>query len=80
MNHRLQHFLEQHPAWGWLVTLVNGAMTSGVWFVGHLDEAGKIFAFAAAVFGCIAGWYTLRIQRRTWKRGETRPPFRRSLD
>lgn len=72
MNARLESILESHPSLGWLVAAVNWLLAACAWFVQHLDDITKFVVFGGSVFGLVAGYYTLRIQRRTWRRGQKR--------
>jgi hypothetical protein len=66
--------IQANPALGWLGAIVAEILAGFGWFVHHAGDIGAIFGLVAAVFGAIAGWYTMRIQRRAWKRnGE--PPY-----
>lgn len=75
MNHRLQGFLEAHPSFGWISSFASLATGWFSWFVEHADDFAKVAGLFAATFGLIAGWYTMRIQRRAWRRGDTKAPF-----
>lgn len=60
--------LESHPALGYLGSGLSLLLSWFTWFVEHSDDFAKIFAFAAGLFGMVAGYYTMRIQRRAWHR------------
>lgn len=76
MDHnRLTSAVENHPALAWLGSAVSLAGGVVSYMVEHAGDAAKVFGVFAAVFGMIAGYYTMRIQRRAWKRDETQPPF-----
>lgn len=74
--------LESNPALGWFGATF--AWLGGVvgWLISHAGPiatvVGAIFGCGAAILGFIAGWYTVKIQRRTWKKGDTtRHPYLR---
>lgn len=72
MTHRLATVMESRPAVGWVGTFLSFLSSAGAWLFNHADDGAKIFGIFAAIFGCVAGYYTMRIQRRAWKRGEQR--------
>jgi hypothetical protein len=65
MNHKMIATLEAHPALGWLTSLLSFVLGLFGWAVEHVDLFTKAFGLVATIFGCIAGWYTIRVQRRT---------------
>jgi hypothetical protein len=76
MNDRIASLLEAHPLLAWFASLLSMVTSGAVWFVDHSDEVAKIFALVAGLFALVASYYTMRIQRRTYRRGETRAPYR----
>jgi len=68
MTHRIATALELHPTLGWLASL--GSMFMGwlTWLLEHSSSFAQGFAVGAGLFGVAAGYYTFRIQRRTWQR------------
>lgn len=70
MNDRLPNLIEAHPMLAWLASLGSFAISAFEWSVKHSDDAAKVFGLCATIFAVIAGYYTMRIQRRAWKRGE----------
>jgi len=68
MNQKFIHAIEEHPTLGWMGSLISLLLGWISWFVDHADDFAKAFGVAAAVFGAVAGYYTMRIQRRAWKR------------
>lgn len=76
MSSHLNRVVEQHPVLGYIGSFFALLMSWLTWFIEHAGDFAQFFGLGAALFGFIAGYYTFRIQRRTWKRGETRPPYR----
>lgn len=72
MNARLSLALENNPSIGWLVAVMNWLIATFTWLTQHADGLAKMFALGAALFGLIAGYYTMRIQRRAWRTGQAR--------
>jgi membrane protein DedA with SNARE-associated domain len=54
---------DKYPAVG-LVVSTGGALTSVLAFTAHISV---LIGFVGAVFGCIAGYYTMRCQMRKWR-------------
>lgn len=79
MTARLNSFLENHPAFGWIGSLLSFFTGLGQWFIQHADDFTKIVGLGTVLLGFIAGYYTFRIQRRAWKKAE-REDRDRSLD
>jgi hypothetical protein len=77
MRDRLAAILECHPILGWVMSAFSVVSGFASWFVAHVDGVSKIVALSAVMFGSVAGYYTMRIQRRTWQRDGHR---RRSKD
>ena len=71
---RVTGSFEQHPVLGLIASGLSMVSSWFVWFVQHADDFGRVFALGAAVFGCVAGWYSMRVMRRAWKRGD-KPTF-----
>lgn len=65
--------IQANPALGWLGAVVAEILAGLGWLVHHAGDIGAIFGLVAAVFGAVAGWYTMRIQRREWKRNSSEP-------
>ena len=74
MNVRLETALANNPALGWIVSVVNWLIATFAWFADHADGILKVIAFGGAIFGALAGYYTMRIQRRAWKQGGSQQP------
>jgi hypothetical protein len=72
VNSRLTDLLENRPHLAWFGSL--GPIAAGwwTWFVEHVDSVAKLIGFVAVLFGAIAGYYTMRIQRRAWRKDTTR--------
>ena len=69
---RLAVALESRPILGWIASGFSLLTTWFAWFVEHADDFAKIFGLVAALFGLVAGYYTMRIQRRAWRRNQRR--------
>lgn len=66
INSAVSSVLERRPAFGWLFGAASSG--SGLW---ALVEAGtKIGGLVSVLIGIAIGVYTLRIQRRTWKKAQ----------
>ena len=46
------------------VAVANWVTAGFVWFTHHADDAAKVFALAGAIFGMMAAYYAMRVQRR----------------
>lgn len=67
---RLNTYLENHAALGWLGSALSFFTGLGQWFINHADDFTKLAGLASVLVGFVAGYYTLRIQRRAWKRAQ----------
>jgi hypothetical protein len=67
---RLESALQANPSLGYVGSAgsISIAATTSAYdaLAQHADLAKTLFALAAAVFGALAGFYTYRIQRRTF--------------
>ena len=66
----LTRFLEQRPGFGILASFT-GIGTSVTSF---FHDLGFLFSLGGAVFGCMAGYYTWRVQRHKWQREQLQDP------
>ena len=68
---RIESALQANPSLGYVGSAgsITIAATTSVYesFVQHADLAKTLVALAAAIFGALAGYYTFRIQHRTFK-------------
>lgn len=68
---RFESALQANPSLGYLSSagslFIAAVTTSYESFVEHADLLKTLFALAAAIFGALAGYYTFRIQRKTFK-------------
>lgn len=83
INQRLTTALESNPGLGWWGTFISWLTAALAWMLDHAPVLTTVFGVFAAIFGAVAGYYTMRIQRRTFIRGEqsqhpndTQPPTR----
>lgn len=72
MNHRLQTFVEEHPWAAPLVAVINWLLALMVWCVDHPTEVTRWFTTASAILGFGVMWYSFRIKRREFRRGESK--------
>lgn len=72
---RLESLVNQHPALGWISSVFSFIAGAFAWTIEHADDIGKVFGMIAAMFGVMAGYWTVRIQRRAFKRGQSATPF-----
>lgn len=81
MTARINSFMENHPALGWIGTSL-AWLTGGVqWFIDHADDFTKVVGLGTVLLGFMAGYYTFRIQRRAYKKAVREDDRRdRSLD
>ena len=67
---RLESALQANPALGYIGSASSLGLavitTTYEKFVQHADLAKTLLALTAALFGALAGYYTFRIQRRTF--------------
>lgn len=75
MSHRFESLFEAHPGLAWLASGVSWLLSLCSWMVDHADDGAKVFGVFAAIFATVAGYYTMRIQRRAWNRGKRPPPL-----
>ncbi len=75
MIHRLQDQIEHHPTFAWVGSFLSVFTGLLAWLVENAGDAAKVFGVFAAIFGMVAGYYTMRIQRRAFKRGEGETPW-----
>jgi hypothetical protein len=68
VTQKINTTLESHPQLGWVGSVASFLLGTTQWLIDHADSFTKLAGFAAAFFGVIAGWYTLRIQRRAWQK------------
>lgn len=68
MNQKMISAIESHPALGWVASVLSIGTGMFRWLFDHVDDFTKLLGLAATVFGLVAGYYTMRIQRRTWNR------------
>ena len=66
MTDRINHALEAHPFLGFLGSLFSILTGAASWFMDHADDFTKLIGLVATLFGLVAGYYTMRIQRRSW--------------
>lgn len=65
----------EKPVLVWAIAAFNWMIAVFEWTVNHASQIAGIFALFGAMFGCVAAYYSMRVNRRTFKRGETRVPF-----
>ena len=67
---RIESALQTNPSLGYVGSAgsLSIAATTSAYdaLAQHADLAKTLFALAAAIFGALAGYYTYRIQRRTF--------------
>lgn len=68
MNHKITLAIETNPALGWLGSVGSIMLGWLTWLLNHLGDFAQFFAVIAGVFGMVAGYYTMRIQRRVWRK------------
>ncbi len=75
MSHKITSAIEQHPILGWFASAFSLGMGWLSWMVEHADDAAKVFGVFAAIFGCVAGYCTMRIQWETWQKRKAERPI-----
>lgn len=80
MTARLNSFMENHPAFGWIGSALSFVTGLAQWFIDHADDFTKIIGCGTVLLGFIAGYYTLRIQRRAWHKAQREEERHRALD
>lgn len=81
MTARINSFMENHPALGWIGSVLSCLTGALQWFIDHVDTITKLVGLGTVLLGLMAGYYTFRIQRRTFKKGQLEDERRdRSLD
>lgn len=62
VHEHIEKFIDRHPHWGFFAAAA-GAVSSALSIINVLSV---IFGLGAAIFGFIAGYYTMRSARRKW--------------
>lgn len=62
-------FLESKPVYTGVTGMVTSVVTSSITF---FEVANRAIAFTGAIFGAIAGFYTMLIVIRNYKRGKVK--------
>lgn len=70
MNQRIEAFVLANPWTAPFVAVANTAYAALEWFTNHADTITKFVALTGALIGLGAAYYSFRINRRAWKRGE----------
>lgn len=70
MNARLQAFIETHPWAAPIAAVLAWLVDAGLWCIRHSETFTRVFVLLTAVLGFAVMWYSFRIKRREWQRGE----------
>jgi len=68
----LKAALEAHPSLGWFGSFLALFLSWISWLLTHVTAIAQILALGGAVFGFMAGYYTWRIQRDSWRERKAR--------
>ena len=65
---QVENWMEAHPSMAWMGSVSSVGIGWLTWLIDHADDFGKVFGCFAALFGLIAGYATMRIQWRKFRR------------
>jgi hypothetical protein len=72
MEHKIAPLIEAHPMLAWATSALSIFLGWLGWVIDHAHDFAKVFGMFAALFGMIAGYYTMRVQKRAYDRWRIR--------
>ena len=65
---KIEQAVSDHPHATFAVAIMNWLFAGFLWFFDHATQVAGFFALAGAIFGCVASYYAMRVNRRNYNK------------